>query len=43
MGKSKVHMPEELKKKCHAAIHSAAVAAGATGAIPIPMADAVPA
>ncbi len=42
MGKSKVHMPEELKKKCHAAIHSAAVAAGATGAIPIPMADAVP-
>ena len=42
MGKSKVRMPEELKAKCHAAIHSASVAAGAAGAAPIPMADAVP-
>lgn len=42
MGRSKVHMPKEIKTKCHAAIHSATVAAGAAGAIPIPMSDAVP-
>ncbi len=42
MGKSKVHMPKSLEKKCHAAIHSAATAAGAAGAIPIPLSDAVP-
>lgn len=42
MSKSKVHMPKSLEKKCHAAIHSAATAAGAAGAIPLPMADAVP-
>lgn len=42
MSKSKVKMPKELEKKCHAAIHSATVAAGAAGAIPIPMSDAVP-
>lgn len=42
MGKSKVHMPKELEKKCHAAIHSAATAAAAAGAIPIPMSDAIP-
>lgn len=42
MGKSKAHMPKHLEKKCHVAIHSATVAAGAAGAIPIPMSDAVP-
>lgn len=42
MSKTKVKMPKELEKKCHAAIHSATVAAGAAGAIPIPMSDAVP-
>lgn len=42
ISKSKVKMPKELEKKCHAAIHSATVAAGAAGAIPIPMSDAVP-
>lgn len=42
MGKSKVHMPKELEKKCHVAIHSATVAAGAAGTIPIPMSDAIP-
>ena len=29
MGKSKVHMPKELEKKCHIAIHSATTAAAA--------------
>ncbi len=42
MSKSKVKMPKELEKKCHVAIHSATAAAGAAGAIPIPMSDAVP-
>ncbi len=42
MGKSKEHMPKELEKKCHVAIHSATVAAGAAGAIPLPMSDALP-
>ena len=42
MSKSKVHMPKELERKCHRAIHSATVAAAAAGAIPIPMSDAVP-
>lgn len=42
MNRSKVHMPKELEKKCHAAIHSATAAAAAAGAIPIPMSDAVP-
>lgn len=42
IGKSKVNMPEGLKKKCHAAIHSATAAAAAAGAIPLPMSDAVP-
>lgn len=42
MGKSKVHMPKELEKKCHIAIHSATTAAAAAGAIPIPMSDAIP-
>lgn len=42
MSKSKVHMPKDLEKKCHIAIHSATAAAAAAGAIPIPMADAVP-
>lgn len=42
MGKSKVHMSKELKKKCHVAIHSATTASAAAGAIPLPMADAIP-
>ena len=42
MAKSKVKMPEDIKKKCHVAIHTATAAAGAAGAIPIPMADALP-
>lgn len=42
MAKSKVHMPKELEKKCHVAIHTATVAATAAGAIPIPMADTIP-
>ena len=42
MGKSKVNMPKELQKKCHAAIHTATVAAATAGAIPIPMSDAIP-
>ena len=42
MGKSKVHMPKELQKNCHIAIHSATTAAAAAGAIPIPMSDAIP-
>ncbi|MDE7432563.1 MAG: DUF697 domain-containing protein [Lachnospiraceae bacterium] len=42
MGKSKVHMPKELERKCHIAIHSATTAAAAAGAIPIPMSDAIP-
>lgn len=42
MSKSKVHMPEDIKMKCHAAIHSASAAAAAAGAIPIPMSDTIP-
>lgn len=42
MSKSKVHMPKELEKKCHMAIHSATVASATAGAIPIPMSDAIP-
>lgn len=42
MSKSKVQMPEYLKRKCHTVIHAAAGAAGAAGAIPIPVADTVP-
>lgn len=42
MSKSKVHMPKELEKKCHIAIHSATAAAGTAGALPIPMSDAIP-
>ena len=42
MSKSKVHMPKDLEKKCHIAIHSATTAAAAAGAIPIPMSDAIP-
>ena len=42
MGKSKVHMPKELEKKCHIAIPSAATTAAAAGAISIPMSDAIP-
>lgn len=42
MAKSKVKMPKELSKKCAAAIHTATIAAGAAGAIPIPVADTIP-
>lgn len=42
MSKSKVRMPKELEKKCHAAIHTATAASAAAGAIPIPMSDAIP-
>lgn len=42
MRKSKVHMPKELEKKCHIAIHSATAASAAAGAISIPMSDAIP-
>ena len=42
MAKSKVHMPKDLERKCHAAIHTATAAATAAGAIPIPMSDAIP-
>ncbi len=42
MRKSKVHMPKELKHKCHVIIHGATAAAAAAGAIPIPMSDAIP-
>lgn len=42
MPKELEDMPEELKKKCHAAIHTATAASAAAGAIPIPMSDAIP-
>ena len=42
MRKSKAHMPKEIEKKCHAAIHTAAAGAAAAGAIPLPLSDAVP-
>ena len=35
-------MTEDQIVKCNVAIHTAAVAAGASGAIPIPVADAIP-
>lgn len=41
MYNSKVKMPKELKKKCHAVIHSATAAATAAGATPIPISDTV--
>lgn len=40
MSRSKVHMPKEMEKKCHVAIHSATAASA--GALPIPMSDAIP-
>ena len=42
MKKPKTKMPEDLKKKCHAAIHTATVAAAAGGVAPIPMSDTIP-
>ena len=42
MGYSKSHMPSKYENKCHMVIHTATVAAAAAGAIPIPMADAIP-
>ena len=41
MAKSKTNMPQDKKNKCHAVIHTAAVAATAGGASPIPISDAV--
>ena len=35
-------MSKDQLKKCHAIIHTASVASGAAGAIPIPVADALP-
>jgi uncharacterized protein (DUF697 family) len=37
-----IGMTDEQKKQCHIIIHTAALAAGAAGAIPIPIADAIP-
>lgn len=42
MSGSKVHMPKDLERKCHLAIHTATTAAAAAGAVPIPMSDAIP-
>jgi len=42
MAKSKGEMSPDQKKKCHAVIHTATAAAGASGAIPIPVMDAIP-
>ncbi|MDR1217163.1 MAG: GTP-binding protein [Oscillospiraceae bacterium] len=42
MSKSKVEMSDEQKKKCHKIIHTATVASGAAGAIPIPLSDTIP-
>jgi len=40
--KAKCKMPKELSNKCHAIIHPFSAAAAAAGAIPIPIADAIP-
>lgn len=40
--KSKTKMPAGIKKKCSTVIHTAAVAAGTSAAIPIPVADRIP-
>lgn len=40
--KSKVQMPQNIRNKCHAAIHTASSAAAAAGAIPIPVSDTIP-
>ena len=42
MAKPKVTMPDDLKSKCAAVIHTATTAAAAAGVIPIPMADTIP-
>ena len=39
---SKNKIPDELSGKCHIIIHSATTAAASFGAIPIPIADAIP-
>ncbi len=39
---AKKMMTKDQLKKCHAIIHTASVASGAAGAIPIPVADALP-
>jgi len=42
MFKSKTNMKPHQLKECHAIIHTASVAAAAAGAIPLPIADAIP-
>ena len=42
MASSKTNMPSEQKKKCSIAIHSATAASTLAGAIPLPIADAIP-
>lgn len=42
MSRSKVKMSQDQKKKCHGIIHTASSLAAAAGAIPIPIADAIP-
>ena len=43
MRESEVHMPKELKKKCHKIIHTASIAAGGVGAIPnLPIRGTIP-
>lgn len=39
---AKKSIPKALKRKCHAIIHSAAATAGASGLIPLPVADTIP-
>lgn len=40
--KSARKIPKDIRKKCHAIIHSAAATAGASGLIPLPVADTIP-
>lgn len=42
MSGTKTKMSKEQQAKCHGVIHSASALAGTAGAIPIPIADAVP-
>ncbi len=42
MSKSKVQMPKDIESKCRMTIHTAAVATGSAGAVPIPISDTIP-
>lgn len=42
MVQERTEMPKDLCDKCHAIIHTASTAAGTAGAIPLPLADALP-